>query len=202
MDTIDIVRIIESSLISTPSYFESVANGRSVDVNWTSDRMPESWIVMLLMQDIHRHGLAAFPEVRINHDLEYFESEGVALNSNNLSDLSGAKIDLFVCDRSPIFGKLQLRVALEIKGPKSNWNSLKADILRLQALKEATNGTSHAFLFIYVSCPLSMQAKESHDKNLEQATGVNLSEFKVIPTLGVSLTTEAVSRAYLYIYHC
>ncbi len=201
MEISDILNIIENSLMSAPTYFESVANGRAVDVNWTSDRMPESWIVMLLMQDLHRHGLAAFPEVQINHDLQYFESNGQSLQSETLPDLKGAKIDLFVCDRSSIVGNLQLRVAVEIKGPKSKWGSLKADIDRLKALKVVAAGADQKFLFAYVSCPISFAAKESHDKQLVQATGLELHNFKVLPAHGVSLTTQVVSRAYIYIHY-
>jgi hypothetical protein len=77
----EIMNIIEHDLVSAPSSFEAAAKGPVEDSKLCAERMPESWVLMKLMQTAHEHGLAAFPEVLINGDVEYFESDGRSLCS-------------------------------------------------------------------------------------------------------------------------
>ena len=80
------------------------------------------------MNAMHEKKLAALPEVRINKDLCYFEVNGKKLNPENFPTLKGAKIDLFIGDKSEIPKAMKLRTVLEIKSTNSNWGSFLSDI--------------------------------------------------------------------------
>lgn len=192
--------ILEHSLVSAANYFEAVANGKTTDVNWGADRMPESWVASLLMQEFHRNGLAAFPEVRADHDFEYFESNGVSLkNEGNL--LGRAKIDLFVADTSKN-GVMRFMAAIELKGPKSNWNQFQHDIERLKEIKKIVSSDDCSFVFAYITCPLLNGEKQKEELALKEKTGIDLSQFKILSSLCDSVdTTGGARRSYIYIYY-
>ena len=205
MQTQDIVQIIEHSLVTASTYFESVATGQLSNLDGNVIRMPEYWITAKLMQDLHKQGLAAFPEVRINEDIEYFEfGGGRFLGGNDFCKLKGAKIDLFICDRSSRPGNLRLRVALEIKSMKSSWSAVRADLDRLQELKRVAAGNEQEFIFAYVSGPLLDKEKVEEDKNLEKYTRLSLNDFKVRKSLRPSVaSTEGCERySYSYLHRC
>lgn len=150
MDTSALVSLFENALLSAPGAFEDAASP------WRTDRMPESWLTYMIMQEASRQGLAVFPEVRIRHDVQVFLSGGQILSPEKFPDLAkaGAKIDLFVGERMPKGSAIPLRAALELKGPKSNWNAFRSDIDRLRQIRSVANGNDQVVVFAYVTCPL------------------------------------------------
>jgi hypothetical protein len=195
-----IINLIEHALVSAPGSFEAAANGPVEGVNWGSDRMPESWIAAILMQAAHEQGLASLPEVRIKHDVQYFESGGRALSPEDFPGLTagGAKIDLFIGNRSSLPGLMRLRVALELKGPKSNWQQFHSDLQRLRQIQQVVSGEDQAQVFAYITCPLLNEEREKHDRDLEHSTGLKLSDFKVLESLCGSIYTGR--RAYVFMH--
>ena len=99
-----ILNAIERSLINAARNFELAANGLAGTMDWAAYRMPEYCIVSMLMQDLQQMGVAAFPEVRISHDLEEavkgIISGGQKMSSARYPLLKGCKIDLFAFDYS------------------------------------------------------------------------------------------------------
>src|SRR5712664_1307752 len=157
MELDSIIDRVEQTLVASATSFEAAAN-------WSADRMPESWIVACLMQACQEIGIAAMPEVRARHDLERFESGGKAITLENVPDLkAGAKIDLFLAEQSALPGKLRLRVAMEIKGPKSPWEQFHLDIDRLRQLGSVISSNDQASIFAYVSCPLLETEREEDE---------------------------------------
>lgn len=185
LDTDEIISILEKALASAASSFEAVANGPVQGADWCADRMPESWIIAILMQAFHAHGLSALPEVRIRHDAQFFESGGHPFDpEKHFPELhrAGAKIDLFVGDRSELSPEIiHLRVALEVKGPKSNWQQFRADLERLRQIRNVANGKDQAAIFAYVTCPLSEAEQELDGRKLEESTGLKLrDDFEIL----------------------
>jgi hypothetical protein len=203
MEVKEIINIMEHALVSAPGTFEAIANGPVEGVNWCADRMPESWITAALMQAAHGHGLAALPEVRIRHDVPYFESCGRSLRPEDFPLLAeaGAKIDIFLGDRSSVPGLIRLRVAIEVKGPKSNWGQFHTDLERLREIRKVVSGEDQAVVFAYVTCPMLDDERQQHDRKLEDVTGLKLANFKVLPSLRRSLEEDGVVRRTLVYIH-
>jgi hypothetical protein len=202
MELDQIIDMVELALITSPTSFEDAANGSVKGADWCADRMPESWIIACLMKAAQEKGIAAVPEVRIRHDIQYFESGGESIRPERMPDLQrgGAKIDLLLGDESSLNGHIHLRVALEIKGPKSNWQQFQTDISRLRQLKAVVNGGDQALIFAYVTCPLLVTERERDAKQLEQYTGLNLSQFRVSSALRDSPAPDGARRSYVFMH--
>ena len=202
MELDKIIDFIEQALIIAPISFEAAANGEIRGTEWCADRMPESWIVAQVMQAAHHYGIAAVPEVRIRHDIEYFVSDGKRIQPDSLPNLKkgGAKIDLILGDESHFPGYLHLRVALEIKGPKSSWQQFRNDIERLRELHAVASEEGQAMVFAYVTCPLLDSEIDSDAKLLEQSTGIALSKFRIRVAAQDSCATNGKYRCRIYMH--
>jgi hypothetical protein len=154
------------------------------------------------MQAAQRVGIAAVPEVRVRHDIEYFETGGGSIHPDTLPGLKkgGAKIDLVLGDKSRLPGHLHLRVALEIKGPKSNWRQFRGGIDRLRELHSVASEEDQAMIFAYVACPLLDAEREADAKLLEQSTGLALSQFRVSSAAQDSCATNGKYRSHVYMH--
>jgi hypothetical protein len=130
MELSQILSTIEQALVASPTSYEAVANGPVKGVNWDASYMPESWVVACIMQSLHRKDVAAVPEVSLRHDLQSFESGGRVLTADDVPDLKkrGAKVDLIIGEKSSVPEAMRLRVVIEIKGPRSNWQQFQSDI--------------------------------------------------------------------------
>lgn len=196
----ELIELIQTSLASAPGYFEAAANGTVKDAYWCADRMPESWLVAILMQDLHKQGIGAIPEVQINHDVQWFTSGREAMRAEDFPGLKNAKIDLFIADESEKPDSMRLRIALELKGPKSNWQSLRGDLDRLEHMKRVLKGEDQAFVFAYVSQPMQESEILQHDQRLEKETGLKITDFKIRRALRKSLSREGESYSYVYLH--
>lgn len=197
-----IIDAIELGLISSPTSFEAVANGGVTGVDWGADRMPESWVVASVMQEVQKIGIAAVPEVKIKDQIGWFETGGAGIDANQLPNLKqgGAKIDLVLGDKSPIDGKrLHFRVAIEIKGPKSNWQQFRGDIDRIHELQSILHDEEQAVIFAYVTCPLTVEGQEAEAKKLAHCTGLELAQFRIGSAVTCCVTNNAW-RSYVYMY--
>jgi len=191
MELDSIIDMLRQTLAASPTSFEAAAN-------WSADRMPESWIVACLMQACQEVGIAAMPEVRARHDLERFESGGKVITLENVPALkAGAKIDLFLGEQSSLPGKLRLRVAMEIKGPKSPWEQFHLDIERLRHFRSVISSKDQAVIFAYVSCPLLETEREEDARKLVQHTRMKLSQFRVS---SARQSTDGARRARVYMH--
>lgn len=198
-----IINLIEHALVSAAGSFETAANGLVEGVNWCADRMPESWIVSVLMRAAQEQGLAAFPEVRIKQDVEYFESGGQILRPEYFPNLlkGTAKIDLFLGDQSLLSGRMRLRVALELKGPKSNWQHFHADLERLREIKKKVNGEDQAVIFAYLTCPLlDGDQQKNEERKLEISTDLELKDFTVLRSLRNNIGTDGRKCVFVYMH--
>ncbi|HYA42425.1 MAG TPA: hypothetical protein VEF34_14050 [Syntrophobacteraceae bacterium] len=202
IDIEDIIGFVKHALISAPGSFEAVANGPVEGAGWCADRMPESWIIAILMQTLHREGLSALPEVRIRHDAEYFESGGQRLDPvRHFPALyqAGAKIDLFVGDESELSSDLiRLRAILEVKGPKSNWQQFHADLDRLRQIRKVAKGKEQAAIFAYVTCPLSKAERELDGRKLEESMGLELTDFQILKCSCKTIEPDRFPLVYIH----
>jgi hypothetical protein len=136
----------------------------------------------------------------VRQDLEYFESGGKKINPEDVLELKGARIDLVIGEQSSLSGIMRLRAATKIKGPKSNWRQFGSDIDRLRHLTRAMSGRDQVLIFAYVSCPLLETEREEHDRKLEQATGLKLSQFRLSSARQSSRATDGARRAHVYMH--
>jgi hypothetical protein len=196
----ELINIIHTSLAKAPGYFESAANGTVKDAYWCAERMPESWMAAVLMQDLQEQGIGAIPEVRINHDIQWFMSGGKVMNAEDFPDLKNAKIDLFAADESEQPGFMRLRIAVELKGPKSNWQQLIDDLNRLRHMKKVVNGDDQALVFAYVSCPMLDSELPQHDQKFEKETGLKLADYNIKRALRKSLSRDGDRYSYVYLH--
>lgn len=201
MNNDEIIEIIKQTLTQSPVDFESVANGNTGYDGLYAERMPEFWVVALLMKRLHTQGLAAFPEVQINHDLNNFWINGAELNPKCFEKLKGAKIDLFIADSSSNSGHLQLRVVMELKGPKSNWEGFERDLFRLKEFQKGiVNDPSVTFVFAYVTSQLNEKEIEKETNKYKEKTKLEETQFIRIPATFDSKYIGKRSQIYLYIF--
>lgn len=198
-----LLETIESTLITCPGSFENVANGGTYkNKTWHADRMPESWIVACLMNSASEVGLAAIPEVRAKHDINAFKSGGGAIQSESLPGLSrvNAKIDLVLAEHSKTNDEMNIRVAMEVKGPKSNWNEFKADIDRIAELSRVMVSDEQAAVFVYVTAPLSEREQREEYLQLIKSTGRAESEFRVSKCRNEDANDGVTRCSYAYMH--
>ncbi|MBI3793520.1 MAG: hypothetical protein HY280_02175 [Nitrospinae bacterium] len=196
----EINELVGKALATAPCLFEAVVNCSMEVPKIMSDRMPESWMQAVLMREVFKHGLWGFPEVRINHDLGYFESGGKKLAPEFFPSLKNKKIDLFIGDASSSLpGHMRLRAIVELKGHNCTWDSIRSDIERLRALKSKINGADQTVIFAYASEPLTKKEKEDHDSKVAKNTKTSISDFEIFPA-GKNSLVEDNGRAYIYLY--
>lgn len=202
-----ILNAIESTLINAASKFELVANGPLGTMDWAASRMPEYWIVALVMQSLQEIGVAAFPEVRIPDDLDEsgagILSGGQRMATARYPSLQGNKIDLFALDHSAVDGAPVLRAALEIKGPKSNFRDFPGDIRRLEALADG-RGDDQRFVFAYASGPLSPREAEQEESVVRRAVEGGMAKdwrFKAIRCASDGMRWGNDKTSYVYLAH-
>ena len=195
----DIVNIITHALRSAPGSFESVANGSAQDVKWGADYMPEYWIVCTIMKAIHEQGLAALPELNISRDVHYFEVNGKELNFKDFDEsvLKGAKIDLFIGEKSENQNHMKLRAVLEIKGKNSAWDRFANDLNRLKKIKQALRCDEVVVMFAYVTAPVDEKGRIKEEKDLLKHTGRDIKDFSVESAYTSSIY-ESGMRSYIY----
>lgn len=188
MNRDQLMEIVERALVNSPRCFEEVSNVSS----W---RMPESWIAAQIMHAVHEHRLFGVPEVSISRDLEEFESGGRTLMASDVSDLAGAKIDLFIGESGAKGGKIRVRIIVELKGSQSTWKAFGRDIDRLQKLCGLLGDGDQAALLAYVTAPLTKNEQEKDFHDFIGATGLNRDQVKVICGHPVSNDER---RTYVY----
>lgn len=141
--------------------------------------------------------------MRIRHDAEFFESGGRRVDPKRcFPELheAGAKIDLFIGDRSELSSDLiRLRAALEVKGPKSSWQQFRADIERLRQIRRVMNGKDQAAVFVYVTCPLSKEERKQDGWKLEESTGLRLLDFKILDCSSPNMEPDRRVFAYIHV---
>ena len=202
-----ILNAIERSLINAARNFELAANGLAGTMDWAAYRMPEYCIVSMLMQDLQQMGVAAFPEVRISHDLEEavkgIISGGQKMSSARYPLLKGCKIDLFAFDYSGAEGSPVLRAALEVKGPKSSFRDFPGDIERLGRLAEG-RGDDQQFIFAYATAPLTDKEAAREELAVRMALQSGSSkdwQFKTLRGVGDGMQWGKDRSGYVFIAH-
>ena len=202
-----ILSTVEQTLINAASKFERVANGSAGSMDWAAFRMPEFWIVALLMQDLHAIGIAAFPEVRIPDDLDEtgtgILSGGQRMTSARYRSILGCKIDLFALDQRDVDDPPVLRAALEVKGPKSNFSEFRRDIERLEALTD-DSGDDQQFIFAYATAPLTGPEAEKEESVVRKAVEGGSAKgwhFKTLRCTGDGMRWEDDRRSYVFMAH-
>jgi hypothetical protein len=199
----EILNLIEGALIAAPRSFENVANGTSEEVLVGAERMPESWAVASVMNAVRAHGLAAVPEVRVNADLDVFESGGRILSPESVPTLlkNHAKVDLFIGEPSRSGSRIKLRVALEIKGPLSNWRDFPKDFDRVRELGNILREKGQAAVFAYVTAPLCETERESEAEKLAKKGNLPRTAFRVksVPAPASSQGPARHVSVYMYV---
>lgn len=169
----DIVNFVTRTLLRCSRDFERTANAGGTDGLWCSDRMPESWILVALMCAAAKRGLSAFPEARASHDFEFCKSEGNTswASGEVAEELKRRKIDLLLGEASsvgPKTKKMRVQAALELKGPKSDWDSFTKDANRLRKLAPFFRNKNQVRILGYVSPPLSDEKMEREKKEFKK----------------------------------
>jgi hypothetical protein len=176
--------------------------------------MPESWAVGSVMRAAHDNQLAAIPEVRINpnpnnDDIRWFTiGIGQAERRLQAADFPAlmnnrVKIDLLVGEESATPNLTRVRLAMEIKGPKSNWNAFLPDLHRLQHLRQVINGQDEAVVFAYVTCPLTPAQQAAELATACHLMQLQVQDFIVVPALRFSVYANNQNpdvRSYIFLH--
>jgi len=204
-----IIEIAKHGLVSSATSFEAIANGRVPMTAWGADRMPEAWILASMMRAAHDNQFAAIPEVRIRHDMPWFTTgQGEAERRLEPDDFpalrdAGAKIDLILGEESAIPDCTRVRLAMEIKGPKANWDAFARDLHRLQHLRQVINRQDEAVVFAYVTCPLTPAQQAAELATACRLMQLQPQDFVVVPALRFSVyanNQQPDVRSYVFLH--